>query len=262
MKIGILTYHLSHNYGAFLQAYSLATRLQQELPDENVEIINFNMKISDEHYRKVIYKENSGKTILYNLRRYFTFKESLSKIPLSTHALHSNSIEEFCRFVRNENYDIIVAGSDEIWRVPGFRGFPNPYWLPGNLNCIKLSYAAASQSDLSVLTATQKRDICDLLNAFQYVGVRDKASKDEFQPYTLNTIHLNCDPTFVGGIKGNARRRKELLKDKFGVSYRKKTIGLMLDELSESKRIQTYCGKDTIMFRYIENFHIHILMQH
>ena len=49
MKIGILTYHASHNYGAFLQAYALRNVLIEKTGND-VDIINFNMPQSVELY--------------------------------------------------------------------------------------------------------------------------------------------------------------------------------------------------------------------
>ena len=54
MKIGILTYHLSHNFGAYLQAYALTMRLREEFPQDRIELINFNMLAAEKYYKKVI----------------------------------------------------------------------------------------------------------------------------------------------------------------------------------------------------------------
>ncbi len=46
IKVGILTYHRSCNYGAHLQALSLCLRLNDE-GDINAEIIDFRMKVEE-----------------------------------------------------------------------------------------------------------------------------------------------------------------------------------------------------------------------
>lgn len=51
MKVGILTYHRSHNYGAFLQAYSLSMKINS-LPGVSCEIINYNLSREDNVYKK------------------------------------------------------------------------------------------------------------------------------------------------------------------------------------------------------------------
>lgn len=41
MRIGILTFHKPINYGAFLQAFSLAEGIQENIPNANVEIVDY-----------------------------------------------------------------------------------------------------------------------------------------------------------------------------------------------------------------------------
>ena len=50
MKIGILTFHKSINNGAVLQCYSLTKRLQQEFPDDTVEVIDYHMPKIERFY--------------------------------------------------------------------------------------------------------------------------------------------------------------------------------------------------------------------
>jgi len=40
-KIGILTFHRSYNYGAFMQCYSLSHRLMRDFPQHEVEVIDY-----------------------------------------------------------------------------------------------------------------------------------------------------------------------------------------------------------------------------
>ena len=41
IRIGILTFHRSINYGAFLQSYALSTTVASSFPDAKVEIIDY-----------------------------------------------------------------------------------------------------------------------------------------------------------------------------------------------------------------------------
>lgn len=41
VKVGILTYHRSLNYGAVMQAYCLAEEIQKRFPDVSVEIVDY-----------------------------------------------------------------------------------------------------------------------------------------------------------------------------------------------------------------------------
>ena len=65
MRVGILTYHRSHNYGAFLQAYSLCAKLNT-LNNVDCEIVNYNLQKEDQ-----VYKKKKWKRPLY----FFKFKK-------------------------------------------------------------------------------------------------------------------------------------------------------------------------------------------
>ena len=73
MKIGILTYHASHNYGAFLQAYGLCELLIEKTGND-VEIINFNMPQSEEFYKNIVDNEKDERCKAYKRARYEMFK--------------------------------------------------------------------------------------------------------------------------------------------------------------------------------------------
>ena len=49
MKIGIVTFHSAHNYGAVLQAWSLQQYLKQQ--GHEVEIVNLRLPVIDKIYR-------------------------------------------------------------------------------------------------------------------------------------------------------------------------------------------------------------------
>lgn len=241
MRIGILTYHRSHNYGAFLQAYSLVFRLKREFPDEQIELIDYNMLVAEKFYKKRIISENHGRTIIYNYRRYRILEKCKNFLPVSEEKLVSDDISDFQKFV-NCKYDLIVAGSDEIWRIPGFRGFPNAYWLPGELGCLKISYAVSSR--IKAISVEDEKKIAGYLTEFSYIGVRDRATKKVLGNYTSKRINYNCDPSFIGGVTGNPEKGKKLLQNKFKVISDKKVLGLMLDVPEDAKRIKKLLGEN------------------
>ena len=50
MRIGILTFHRSVNNGAVMQCYALSQRLRQDFPDDEVEVIDYQMRKVDQAY--------------------------------------------------------------------------------------------------------------------------------------------------------------------------------------------------------------------
>ena len=63
-KIGILTFHYAHNYGAVLQAYALKTKLQRM--GYEVQVLNYQNKYIARRYRKGIHIDFWKRDILPN----------------------------------------------------------------------------------------------------------------------------------------------------------------------------------------------------
>lgn len=247
LKIGILTYHRAENYGAFLQAYGLCQRLNEEY-DIQAEIIDFHTKAEYIRYTHRNYTAFSEiRHLLWVLKHYPQYrfkkqvrdglKKGLDRASLSMHYLMSDSIEDFQEFVRNK-YDIIIAGSDEIWKLDGFRGFPTPYWLPGNLGCIKVSYAASSRNDLSKIDASTLKKIQEYLNDFQYISVRDELTKNNIIQYVRPQaiVKVYPDPSFIYDYNASRDKGREILKRKIKINPLKK-IAIVMTEDSEIAEI-------------------------
>ena len=135
MKIGILTYHRAKNYGAYLQAYGLCSRLNEE-KDITAEVIDFHMKKEVAAYRidaSVKFRIRHFRKYCFLKKLYETFEKSLRDLPLSQEYCCSDDVEDLRKLVEGK-YDVIIAGSDEIFKTDGIRGFPNPYWLEGNMH--------------------------------------------------------------------------------------------------------------------------------
>ncbi len=243
MKIGILTYHASHNYGAFLQAYGLCELLIEETGND-VEIINFNMPQAEEFYERIVDSEKDERHKAYKRARNEMFKSELQRdLRVKGTTLISDDINTFREWIYGR-YDIVIAGSDEIWKIDGFRGFPNPYWLPGDLGCKKISYAASSRADFCNLTEEQKQQIKEYISDFKYVGVRDKITKDLIHKLAGCDVYLNCDPTFAYDFYINKELGKWLLKTKYHIPGKKKCIALMLTSVIFGDSIVRKYGKD------------------
>lgn len=264
IHVGILTYHHAYNYGAYLQACALCRRLNQEVEIE-AEIIDYYMEKEvvkyDYKYRKLKTKLHMliDGSLLFNRdkRRAFVRAQNSSFMPKSNDSLVSDSIEDFQHFVRDK-YDVIIAGSDEIWKVNNFRGFPSAYWLPGNLGCIKMSYAASARVHFAdYLNESQLKLLKEAISDFSFVGVRDNTTKTEIDNVMGKEIcQLCCDPSFLYPFEIpdiNIAERFEKLK---GFDSKKNSILLMVDDGATSKRvIDTFSEEYNIMSVFDYNYH-------
>lgn len=238
MRIGILTYHRSHNYGAFLQAYALSHSLQEQFPDSIVEIIDYDTKASHNTYIERILRTGKIIGLPYYAMQYSMFKKQLNKLPLSQKTLITDDYEQFRDTYKNQ-YDLIVVGSDQVWVTSGMRGFPNAFWLPGDYGSKKVSYAASSRSELSKLPLNKQELLYKYLNDFCYIGARDDATINEANKFLEGErkAHFNPDPVFTWDFGNVKAKGKDILAKKYGLAPDEKAIGILIARNTNAKYI-------------------------
>ena len=237
MNIGIITFHRAVNYGAFLQAYSLCKALNQET-DMKAEVIDYSMQSACDYYDISAWslkkKLKSIGQLNYRKKQNAVFLKSVNdnKGVFSKETLISNDIEEFRSMVKSR-YDVIVVGSDEVWKVNRMRAFPNPYFLPGDYGCRKFSYAASFGKMVNLKNDDEKK-MRDMLNDFEVLSVRDQIAYDYIERNKLgNRVLISCDPSFLYDFKEELNRTVNPLDDvSLGLDKNKKTIAVMVDDNS------------------------------
>lgn len=239
-KVGILTFHRSINYGSFLQSYSLANALSR-YTDFDVEIIDYNMTNVELYSFLSCFSWNITQ-VYKNVLRYFKFKEALYKnLPICKNRIISNRLDKIQQHLKDK-YDVIIVGSDEVWKINNLRGFPNIYWLYDNINCIKVSYAAsANRTRFDRLNDSQLNYIKCSLNKFSYIGVRDQNTINQLKNIDNKLlIRRNCDPAFLFDLeKTNSVKAKLAIKlrQKYKLDLDKPIIALMCTHDSVCKNI-------------------------
>ena len=132
MRIGILTFHRAHNYGAVLQCYALQQYLKAQ--GHEVYVIDYNNKHlwADYSWRD----RNSEKEMRENI---FKFPVRL----LHYLKIKRREIIRYCKFVIFQEhilalaniesiykrpYDLILIGSDQVWNTNITMGLDPYYW--------------------------------------------------------------------------------------------------------------------------------------
>ena len=112
-KIGILTHHYIHNYGAFLQAYALQEALKKLYPEDEVYMIDYvNKKHAIKNtggWFRYSPKKDSLKSYMQKIKLPRIFKKTQKKYFNLTKRIHSVSE------LNNLKLDAIIVGSDEVW---------------------------------------------------------------------------------------------------------------------------------------------------
>lgn len=166
LKIGILTFHTSVNYGAFMQAYSLSTRLNS-YEDIDAEIINYEMPKVINYYKKYIFNPirmiRSPLMTFKLLKRTKVFKQHRPSLSLSHYYVLSDNRNDLYAEIKGK-YNIVVVGSDAVWNW-GVRGFPNAYFIDDDIG--------AKKNELC--------GICTRHELFEYDGCTKNLSKQSFK---------------------------------------------------------------------------------
>ena len=213
MKIGIVTFHSAHNYGAVLQAWSLQEYLKQQ--GHEVEIVNLRLNVIDRIYR-LTYKtkrkvcsnqtvNNLVNSLYYYVRRgsywikeprknekYCKFEHFIKhKLPVTKEV---NTLEELQR--QSLHYDALIAGSDQIWNATMMKGINSAYFLQfGNEDALRISYAASIGTD--EIPPQYRMLFQRYLKDFDYISVREKKAREQVMQLTDQPVDLVADPTFL-----------------------------------------------------------------
>lgn len=218
MKAGIVTFNSAHNYGAVLQTYALQEYIKSKKID--VEVINYRLKEIDKVYK--IYKYKRTKCIL---RNRFRLIKKFIKVNLKEKwkIEKKNNFEYFINNVLNTtkpyktlkeiqrdflDYDILIAGSDQIWNTELTKGFKPAYFLEfGKKDARKISYAA------SIGTDEIPQEYYELykryINNFDFISVRETNMIDMFGKLTNKKIKKVIDPTLLHTKKMYDKLKKD-----------------------------------------------------
>lgn len=202
MKIGILTFHCAHNYGAVLQCYALQEYLSNA--GHEVKVINYRPEYLLCPYRII---NRSGFNSINPLRIVKSFIRELLIAPIR-YARHDN----FNKFIINRlkltpsvthneipsDFDVYIVGSDQIWNPNITQGFDNVYFCDFPFkkgHRIYLSYAASMESKR--LSENDSSFLKKALLNFNTISVREDELKELLQPLTTKLITRVLDPTLL-----------------------------------------------------------------
>ena len=180
MRIGLLTYHHSANYGAVMQSYATCRALK-ELGHE-VEFINFRQ---DEK------RSNSSIIFYFKIKVFDRFMETF--YPSETKVIQSmddlNAIAS--------NYDCLMVGSDQVWNPGISQSKCLAYFLDfGESDIRRISYASSfGISKWPEQYQSLLPSINSSLHRFCSISVREETGK-----YLLNSLFkLNSQVVLAHG---------------------------------------------------------------
>ena len=197
MKIGILTYHLTHNYGGCLQA--LALRIALESLGHEVYYVDYWPKYHQRKYSAFNIDEFNGLGLrgkagylLRTLRHYPFF----SKRKENFERFHNTYTYPYCK-PTSEAYDVIVYGSDQIWRKQSHSHQYNPVYFGDNDFKARLHVSYAASMGVLPTKQVDVKVVVQLVSHLYRIGVRELDLKDFLSEQGVSDVNLTIDPTLL-----------------------------------------------------------------
>ncbi|WP_332742458.1 polysaccharide pyruvyl transferase family protein [Hydrogenophaga sp.] len=209
MNVGILTFHFSDNYGAALQAYALRRWLMEQ--GHHASFIDYRPAHIEHGGRLCL--PTSPARLKANLKVVYLAVSSF----INEHFGNRGQREKFVRFreqfldVRRDAaptdngaslaaaqaYDLIVAGSDQIWSPSQHFGFDPNYFLAfaRRYPARKISYAASFGRDR--VSASEAAQLPPLLRNFDAISVREASGVTLVERATGHRPANVPDPTLL-----------------------------------------------------------------
>lgn len=181
-KIGVITFHHSLNYGAYLQCYALQSALSAMGYKSSV--IDYETPADIERYKLLSFsspKKAIKSLLLYpvNKSRQKSFDDAMKKIRLTS---------------PSAKYDAAITGSDQVWNMYLCGGAIDPMFTLEKVNAErKLSYAASIGDESAV--KKYPNEFKELMNGLDYVSVREQQAKNALEKVSSKNIKVAIDPT-------------------------------------------------------------------
>jgi hypothetical protein len=197
MKIGIVTYHRTLNYGAVMQ--SLATRFILEEMGHEVYYVDYWPDYHKEKYAlfpiNIFFKLNlHGKfSFLLSLMKFYKSKKKRIE---NFEKFFETYIYPYCRSV-DEFYDVVIYGSDQIWRKQIETGEYNPFYF--GKNRLKTKYHISYAASMGILPDNDddKEKVKKLVAHLDKISVREEGLRQLLLSLGCTDVTLSLDPTLL-----------------------------------------------------------------
>lgn len=199
-KVGIITIHDIYNYGSVLQAYATVRAIEK---------LGFSAELIDYKYpnrrhaggvpsarRRLVTKVNAflkdvlpGEPYSAFVRNYEEFRREHLNISEKSYGTEEEIIQN------PPNYDVYLAGSDQIWRPDRMKADPVFFLAFGDLSKRRVSYA--SSFGCTSISEDYRSIYSTSLNRFDRLSVRESSGVKLIEDLTGRIADLVLDPTLL-----------------------------------------------------------------
>lgn len=199
MKVGIITFHRAHNYGAVLQCYALQEVLKRMGHD--VYVIDYYQPATEETY-KILSAKIIKKLLLHprSLQRYFQriFLRIERGKKFQNFRQRFFNLSHSCYTTQDiPAMDIYVTGSDQLWNINITQGIDEVFFghfvrLEGSL---LLGYALSG--NLKSLNSISDVQLLQYASSYTTLSFREQVLADNVAGRTSLPIRVDIDPTLL-----------------------------------------------------------------
>lgn len=256
MKIGILTFHFAHNYGAMLQAYALVTFLRKNGYD--AELIDYRLEYIYKHEERISFCDLYRQYIEKGNKPHLAFLKAVKNLCPVNHKSRSwyrfedfmnNTLVKSQRCFKDDfsklNYDVVICGSDQIWNGTLTDGLEPVYFgigLPSN--CRIITYAASNGHN--DILDSDKEDFVRLVRNLSGISVREKGLHVKLASMGIkNTCVL--DPIFLLNSEDWKKIAVEPKEKNYVLSY---SFSESPNYFHKAEQIASQLGKQLVCFTF------------
>lgn len=247
MKICILSMQMIDNFGSVLQAYNLKKMVNELGHDVKfINIKNGDMKdnISTEESTKPLTRTSKLDKYIFN-KMLIKLKE---KEQIKKYEEFRTDFLGIGRSDDDENYDLCIIGSDEVFNCVQKSPWGLSEQLFGKVENAKrvITYAAScSSTEYNNLTNKAKQVIRESLNNIEAFSARDNNTYEFLKCFEKENINSHLDPVLVGNIDEeiNEAEKKIIVPDDICVIYSYKNR--MCSE-TEINAIKEFCRRNRL----------------
>lgn len=200
MKIGILTFHVAHNYGAVLQTYALQKYLSKK--GHEVEVIDYRPKSLLNPYQPWLSVSLKGLSLIRKIKRIAGLAVLAS--------LKCLRRKGFNRFIENRMvlsnkvgkstfpnaYDAYILGSDQIWNPQiTKKDFTYTGVFARKPGALRIAYAASAGLGEDLICSSE--EAMNAIKEFDAVSVRESTLKNKLKEKIHKEITVALDPTLL-----------------------------------------------------------------
>lgn len=194
-KIGILTFHRADNFGAVLQNYALQQAIK--MLGMEVETIDYRSPTLEMQYRFWNFAKR-GEVLLYTLKQIASAILNLHNIIISKKKFENFrknylkiSVREYdADTISTTEYDVYIAGSDQIWNKEIIGKEDIPAYTLAFTEAHTAAYGASCGSEDYLI------DDVETISRIQLITVREQQLCDRLKKMSI-VSKVVCDPVFL-----------------------------------------------------------------